>query len=325
MNLKKWIHKSIQRNKTYHILCIDGGGIRGVFPATLLTLIKERFQIDLHEHFDAIVGTSTGSILAGALAIDHPISDVLSMYEFRKEEVFHKRKNSITGLYNSKYKKEKLENLLEKTLGEKTMSQLRTNLWITSTNISDGEIKIFTKDDSSTKVSDAILSSCSAPLYFNPHQVHDKLYADGGLWANNPSLAAITNALETEGVNVNKIKMLSIGTGYVMSRSFEKKDMLVKKWGILKWRKVLVKLVMSLNAEQVVKTTSSILKEDNYVRLDFNFKENIKLDDLESITILKDAARKVFDNRVDDIRRLLGKDKFIDKMSRVFNRSTSVL
>ena len=59
-----------------NILTIDGGGIRGYFSAYLLERIQQELDVKFSEYFDLIAGTSTGSIIAAALAIDHPISEV---------------------------------------------------------------------------------------------------------------------------------------------------------------------------------------------------------------------------------------------------------
>ena len=63
------------------------------------------------------------------------------------------------------------------------------------------------------RVSDAVLASCSAPLYFDPAKVSNYLLSDGGLWANNPSLAAITEARGKLKQPLENVKLLSIGTG----------------------------------------------------------------------------------------------------------------
>ena len=78
------------KRKTFKILSIDGGGIRGVYPAHILKCIQERFAVSLYEEFDLIAGTSTGSILAAAVAAKIDISKVLSLYETHGKEIFKK-------------------------------------------------------------------------------------------------------------------------------------------------------------------------------------------------------------------------------------------
>ena len=66
---------------SFKILCIDGGGVRGIYPAYILKRIEEAFDIKLYEIFDMVVGTSTGSIIASAIAVDYPLKDVVNLFE----------------------------------------------------------------------------------------------------------------------------------------------------------------------------------------------------------------------------------------------------
>ena len=62
----------------FRILSIDGGGIRGIFPAAFLGGLEQRYLDgqSIAEYFDLIVGTSTGGIIASGwhLAIPPRIS-----------------------------------------------------------------------------------------------------------------------------------------------------------------------------------------------------------------------------------------------------------
>jgi uncharacterized protein len=56
---ERWVHVPAIK-----VLAIDGGGIRGIIPATILSEIQKRLARDLVEVFDLIAGTSTGGIIA---------------------------------------------------------------------------------------------------------------------------------------------------------------------------------------------------------------------------------------------------------------------
>ena len=60
----------------FKVLSIDGGGVRGIYPAYILKRIEESFTVKLYEIFDMVVGTSTGAIIASAIAVDYPLKDV---------------------------------------------------------------------------------------------------------------------------------------------------------------------------------------------------------------------------------------------------------
>ena len=87
------------------ILAIDGGGIRGIYSAYILNRIAEQFGITFYKCFDLIVGTSTGAIIAAALATDYPISDVVRLYEKDGRRIFRRQTGGILGLLKSRYDK----------------------------------------------------------------------------------------------------------------------------------------------------------------------------------------------------------------------------
>lgn len=66
--------------KTFKILSIDGGGIRGVFAAHILHCISDRLKINVHESFDMIAGTSTGSIIAAGIACGMQPEKIVTFY-----------------------------------------------------------------------------------------------------------------------------------------------------------------------------------------------------------------------------------------------------
>lgn len=79
--------------KKFKILSIDGGGIRGIIPAKVLSELETELQKDdpdkqLHEHFDLICGTSTGAILAIGLALGIPAKELSKFYEDNAKIIF---------------------------------------------------------------------------------------------------------------------------------------------------------------------------------------------------------------------------------------------
>jgi len=64
----------------FRILAIDGGGVRGIFPAHVLALFSSKHGTDLTSVFDLIVGTSTGAIIAAAAAVGIPLEKVSELY-----------------------------------------------------------------------------------------------------------------------------------------------------------------------------------------------------------------------------------------------------
>ena len=85
--------------KTFRVLSLDGGGVRGIYTASLLQQLALRIgrfsgndavsRVDLGAKFDLIVGTSTGSIVGAALAAGVPLEDVVDLYRTRSKYIFH--------------------------------------------------------------------------------------------------------------------------------------------------------------------------------------------------------------------------------------------
>ena len=116
----------------FRILSIDGGGIRGIYPAHILRCIEERLQINLHETFDMIAGTSTGSIIAAGVAIGVPAADIVEMYKehgtgiFEKKDFFlpgKKLKNMFQPMFDSIYDAQYLKNVLAGIFQQKRLAR----------------------------------------------------------------------------------------------------------------------------------------------------------------------------------------------------------
>ena len=116
------------------VLAIDGGGIRGLIPALVLTEIERRSQRRIFELFDLIAGTSTGGILACALCAPDPLPalEVVKIYEEEGPEIFSialaQRIRSAGGLLDEKYDSAALDRALERFLADKRLSEAQPNL-----------------------------------------------------------------------------------------------------------------------------------------------------------------------------------------------------
>ena len=70
------------------ILAIDGGGIKGVFPASFLATVEDTINDNIANYFDLIVGTSTGGIIALGLGLGLSAKDILEFYEKSAPHIF---------------------------------------------------------------------------------------------------------------------------------------------------------------------------------------------------------------------------------------------
>jgi len=226
-------------SETFKILSLDGGGIRGVLSARLLqeveTILKDEKKQKLHEYFDLVAGTSTGSILAAGITCQMNAGEIIKVYMEHGKDIFLKsvrwqrkwRKISqLIGnncLYPHKSGDKGLANVLEKVLretpiGEKlnkecpTMAQIKqeveqnttSSLLILAYDVLSRNTTWFTCDDDkewyyNNKLWEICTASSSAPTFFPPYELQYSggilPHIDGGVSANNPELAAIAHAL----------------------------------------------------------------------------------------------------------------------------------
>ena len=290
------------RNKAFHILTLDGGGARGIYSAQVLARIEQSLGVSIAECFDLIAGTSTGSIVAGAGAAGIPMGDVVRLFETESSCIFRKRPLR-SFLFQSRYSRKPLESVVRRCVGDITLGQISKPLLITGSDLHTGGVYVFKTGylrdlgkqylrDGDTPLSDAILASCAAPAYFDPAAAGGTLLADGGLWANNPSVIALTEGVSKFRRPLDAIHVLSIGTGHSVNLYRQS-----RRWGLLTgWgREKLVGYVMSLQS-QASKNIAELLLEDRYVRLDPEI-ENWDLDDTESLGNLKALANRDFTHR----------------------------
>jgi patatin-like phospholipase/acyl hydrolase len=302
-----------------NILSIDGGGIRGIYSAFLLKRIHDEFSVDFVRQFDLIAGTSTGSIIAAALATGIPIGDVVKLYEDHGSAIFPrswwtpKIWRKTRKVFGSSYKNAALKAILADKFGEKTLSETETNLILPATNIGDGAVHVLKSAydvtfvrDPNVKIADAVLASCSAPTFFDPHKIGPYMLADGGLWANNPTLVAIVDAKRRLGANLDDMRVLSIGTGSEDFAYSQKQSWWswLSQYGVAWWGpKKLIDLLLSLQA-QASANMSFLLLQDRYLRINFKG-EGLALDDPKSIPDLKSKADMNFTYKSEQIRQFL--------------------
>ena len=208
----------VPRNMPFKILALDGGGVRGIYSAHVLRRLCESFDLTPSRTFDLIVGTSTGSIIAAAPATDYDLADVCEKYETSAPQIFTSSLLPNKGIFGSKYSQRPLKDLLESVFHSKTLGQVTNRLVIPATDISNGNVYVFKSSydpsfvrDRATPVATAVLASCAAPLFFDPVSVGTYLVADGGMWANNPSVVALTEGLSRLKQKLDDIRILSIG------------------------------------------------------------------------------------------------------------------
>lgn len=203
------------------ILSIDGGGIKGVFPAAFLASIEQNLGRSVTRHFDLIAGTSTGGIIALGLGLGLSASDILGFYEQHGPTIFYGNKwlNKAKQVVGAKYSNNALKNALETTFQDKRLGESSTRLVIPAMNPIDGQVHIFKtahhehlREDYKCLAVDVALGTSAAPTFFPVHTTEGGVpLLDGGLWANNPVGFAVVEAIGMLKWPAEEISVLSIG------------------------------------------------------------------------------------------------------------------
>ncbi|HAB40022.1 MAG TPA: patatin [Rhodobacteraceae bacterium] len=305
--------------KTFNILAIDGGGIRGIFPAYILQCLQERIGVEANKAFNMFAGTSTGAIIAAGIACGKAPSEMVSLYQQHGHEIFGKAKRSFLPKklkqgFHSKYCNQNLKDVLLSTFKDVRLGDIKKPLLLPATDIGNGGVHVFKSGynshftrDNSVAVRDALLASCSAPAFFDPTQVGRYLLADGGVWANNPALAAVIDARYRLNVALEDIRVLSLGTGESITAYGTKKR---KRWGLITgWKGVdFIGFLLSLQAQSTQNYLKLMLDKEQLLRLNFKSDQPLPLDDVDLTDDLISKADLAFTRESEPLKMFFNKD-----------------
>lgn len=213
------------------ILCIDGGGILGTFPAAFLAGLEQHLHSrPIGSYFDLIAGTSTGGIIAIGLAMGLRASDLLDLYEKRGPEIFGQGHGTVADfilgklrfvrqIVMNKHDSDPLRQVLTDTLGSKRIGDATTRLLIPAWNPVARSVYIYKtahhtrlRNDYKSLAVDAAMATAAAPTYFRQHVTQQAVgLTDGGTWANNPTALAVVEAVTMLGWPGDTLHVLSLG------------------------------------------------------------------------------------------------------------------
>ncbi len=243
----------IDEARTCRVLAIDGGGIRGVIPATILAYLEQAVGGPLASKFHLIAGTSTGGILASGLAHEIPTAKLTDFYFKDGPGIFNAAfLGSVDG---PKYAPAALEASLRTAFGDTRLSQLRHDLACPAYDINARTDFIFKSwkargiEEPSPLASDFLVrevarATSAAPTYFPPAVVtagDGKKYPliDGGMYGNNPALIGFVAARRLMPL-ATRFLVVSIGTGS-SSAPIAYSD--ATQWGVIGWGPTLLDII----------------------------------------------------------------------------------
>ena len=298
------------------VLSIDGGGIRGLIPALVLTELEIRSGRRIFELFDLIAGTSTGGILACALCAPDPLpaEELVSLYEDEGPTIFDRdvfqRIRSGEGLLDEKYDAGALDRALERFLGDKRLADARPDLIVPAYNLTEPGPYFFKtrKARENPAEEDFALSvvaraTAAAPTYFEPLEVGEAALVDGGVFAVNPAMSAFAEVLRFQPAA--EVQLVSLGTGErTRKRTFEE----VKDWGLVEWAKPILDVVFDGMSEAVNYQLEHALADGRYWRLQVEL--DLASDDLDdasqgNLKLLRKHAEDMIDLRSADLDEIV--------------------
>lgn len=300
----------------FHILCIDGGGIKGIFPASFLTAVEEYTGKRIVEHFDLIAGTSTGGIIALGLGLGLSPGEILKFYCERGAAIFPAQDRISRALlrvrqfFRVAYSAEPLERALREVFGERRLGDSRCRLVIPAFDALRGDVHIYKtahherlRTDFRVEAWQVAMATASAPTYFPCFVTSGgSALIDGGLWANNPAMVALTDALALMQLRPDEISMLSIGT---TETPVSVGRLRRTKGGKLLWASTAVDLLMHGQCLAATNQASLVLGPDRFLRINPTVERGrYALDDISSAKELRgygeSEARQAV-NRVEEL------------------------
>ena len=305
--------------KSFKILSLDGGGIRGIYTAEILRRCEESFcgDVPLAQYFDMIAGTSTGGIIALGLGLGIPTAKIVSFYRDDGRRIFpplpgcrmERLRRFLSSLRGTKLMHEELEKALRKQFLDHLLGESMTRLVIPAFMMPKTEIAVFKTDhhkdfrnDYVTPMWQVARATSAAPTYLKglEHEESGRIFIDGGVWANNPVMVGLVDAVSAYDLSFDQVEIFSIGTGNAPF-ALRKPDVFR---GMIAWREA-IKAAMFLTTDNATAQVKLLLGPGRCLRVEpIEADSVIELDDYDSaFARLPARAAEHFEGRRTDIAR----------------------
>jgi Patatin len=259
----------------FQILALDSGGVKALFSAHVLARLEQDLGVNVKDSFDLIAGTSAGGIVALALGVGLTPSEIAERYEELVGTVFPTARRRLwrrpRQLTAPLYDDDALRTALTDVFGERALGDSAKRLVIPAWDVQRGSVHIFktphhkrlTRDWRIPMVDVAVATS-SAPLCFPAARVDGHRLIDGGVWANNPSVVAIAEAVSMLDIPLTSIKVLNVGTIDQLTNHPKHLD----HGGLLNWTKPIAPLILNAGSRGGQGIAEHLVGKDAYIRFD---------------------------------------------------------
>ena len=290
------------------ILTIDGGGIKGVFPAAFLAELEDWLGEPIHEYFDLIAGTSTGGIIATGLALGQTAGELLQLYKEAGPSIFPPRKmtSSLRRLLRAKYSLEPLRHALDRAFGDRRIGHCRKRLLVPALDLAAERVYIYKTAhhpslvrDYKVPLIDVGLATVAAPTYFPIHLSDDGAYVDGSLWARNPLALAVVEAIGVLGWPREEIRVLSLGcTSRQLDIAWDRRV----SFGTSYWAARIADVFMKAQSSSAIAMAHTLIGSHSVYRISPDTStQHFTLDGVHHIPELEALGRDEAQRAVDDL------------------------
>lgn len=298
-------------NREFRILSIDGGGIRGIFPAAFLAGLEERFLggTSIADYFDLITGASTGGIIAIGLGAGLTAAQLRDLYIKRGSELFNPNRRALNNWLRwiaAPYESEVLAGIMQDILGDRLFGESQTRLCVPSFEGEYGEVYVFKTPhhpdfwkDWKEKMAKVAVATAAAPTYLRPIEDGGYTFVDGGVWANNPVMVGLVDALSCFDVRRDQVRILSMGCG---NEPYKIGGLRRRFGGKLMWHDIIF-AAMRLQSCSALGQAGLLIGKNRLIRVDApNQEKPIALDDWErAVAELPDYALDALDKHGDAV------------------------
>jgi patatin-like phospholipase/acyl hydrolase len=273
----------------FQILALDGGGVKALFTAHVLARLEDDLGVCIRDSFDLIAGTSAGGIIALALGAGLRPADIVQHYQQLAATVFPANRRRWwrlpARLRRPTYPQQPLRDTLHQVFGDRRLGDSDRRLVIPAWDVQCGQVHLFktphhprlTRDWKIPMV-DVALATTAAPTFLAAARVDGHRLVDGGTWANNPSVVAITEAVNLLGMPLNAIRVLNVGTTDEVTNHPKKLD----NGGLATWARHAAQLVLTASSRGAQGIAEHLVGRDRYSRFDAQVPAGLyRLDDAD--------------------------------------------
>ncbi|OAI39847.1 hypothetical protein AYO39_02355 [Actinobacteria bacterium SCGC AG-212-D09] len=284
-----------------------------MFTAAFIAGIEEILGDRITNHLDLIAGTSTGGLIALGLASGRSGQEMLDLYRNNGKQIFSGSWPG-RGAFMPKYSRKGLDRLLEEQFGSLQMKDLGVPTCISAYEVVSGQTRVFKTQHAGDLywgadqlVWKVAAATSAAPTYFAPIQFKEEdAHIDGGVWANNPAMIAVTEAIRRFSRELRDLRLLSVGT--VSPRPQVRNFGITRRMGWPRWAKPGLALLQGGPALGNHFQALHLLGEDHYLRIGDRAESAtpIKLDDVEACQPLAALGHRLALDHWPAVKQLLG-------------------